>query len=320
MFQGFVGLVVLATSAVASPVLKPTPLGDESYAETYTAVASLEDGSFILMQLLFTNAGFGDRKGACRALWVPPGRPGINANANVDRNDWSYNATQDRLTVGPCELSASSGGTRFSANLSDLSVTLTMQSKARSVRPPGHRIAVGDDFHESDIVVARADATVTLKAGAKTLKQNGAAHLDHSRSNTLLPKAASCWMRFRGFWGAAPALVQVRIPPQGNTPQAWTWPVASPSPSTASASSVQVGKTAKGLPSLTVGDYALEATSKVYRYRPTEAYGALGRLAAPLIGDPTTTTYQAQGTGPGGQEISGILETLEVVERGCQVQ
>ncbi|MEE2752166.1 MAG: hypothetical protein VX519_12110 [Myxococcota bacterium] len=320
MFQGLIGLVALGTSAVASPVLKPTPIGDESYAETYTAVASLKDGSFVLMQLLFTNAGFGDRKAACRALWVPPGGTGINANANVDRNEWSYDTNKNALNVGPCDLASSSGGTRFSANLSDLSVTLQMQSKAHSVKPPGHRIAVGSDFHESDIVVARADATVTLRAGGKTLKQSGAAHLDHSRSNTLLPKAASCWMRFRGFWGAEPALVQVRMPPQNRPPKAWTWPMANAAPSAASAATVQVGKTAKGLPSLTVGDYALEATAKVYRYRPTEAYGALGRLAAPLIGDPTTTTYQAQGTSPGGAEISGILETLEVVEGGCRVQ
>jgi len=320
MFLGFVGLAALCATAFAGPVLQPTPIGDESYAETYTAVASLEDESFILMQLLFTNAGFGDRKAACRALWVPPGGTGINANANVDRSEWSYDAEKNALTVGSCQLSASGEETRFSANLKGLSVILKMQSKPQSVQPPGHRIAVGGDFHESDIVVARADASVTLKANGKTLKQNGAAHLDHSRAKILLPKAADCWMRFRGFWGDAPSLLQVRIPPGSKKFQAWTWALSSPQPSAAPSSSVQIGKTAQGFPSLRAGEYSLEATNKVYRYRPTEAYGALGRFAAPFIGDPTTTTYRATATGPGGETITGILETLEVVEGGCKVQ
>jgi len=320
MFQVLIALAALTTSAIAGPILQPDPLDDESYAETYTAVASLDDGSFVLMQLLFTNAGFGDRRGACRALWVPPGQSGINGSENADRDEWSYDSAKDTLTVGPCHLGASAGGLRFSAKLSEISATLDIQSRAQSVQPPDHRIVVGGDFHESDIVVSRADVKATVKAGGKTLVQNGAVHLDHSRSNTLLPKVAGCWMRFRGFSGAAPALLQVRIPPQGKVSKAWTWPLANPAPATVDSSGVQFGKTSAGLPKLTVGGYAVEPTKTVYRYRPTEAYGALGKLAAPWIGDPTTTTYSATATDPAGAQIAGILEVSEIVENGCDVQ
>ena len=35
---------------------------DESFSESFTAIADLRDGTYILLQLLFSNAGFGDYK------------------------------------------------------------------------------------------------------------------------------------------------------------------------------------------------------------------------------------------------------------------
>ena len=87
----------------------------------------------------------------------------------------------------------------------------------------------------------------------------------------------------------------------------------------------QVSRTAteSGLPSLSIGDAAvpvqLDANRQLYRYRPTESYGALGKLAAPWIGDPTTTTYRAKAT-IGDGTAKGILEVLEVAEPGCGFQ
>ena len=52
---------------------------------------------------------------------------------------------------------------------------------------------------------------------------------------------------------------------------------------------------------------------------PTEAYGAVGKLAAPWIGDPTTTTYAASADGPTGR-LTGILEVSEIVDGGCRRQ
>ena len=320
MFHGLLAFVALVASAVAGPALQPSPIDDESYAETYTAVASLEDGSFVLMQFLFTNAGFGDRKGACRALWVPPGKTGINASANASKSEWAYDGSKRTLTVGPCHLGAFGDGLRFVANLDGLSITLQMKGKARTIRPPDNRINVGDGFYESDIVVARADAKATIRAGGKTLIKSGAVHLDHSRSNTLLPKVASCWMRFRGFSGAEPTLLQVRLPAGSAAPKAWSWPLSTAAPAAVPSSAVKVGKASGGMPQFTVGAYAVKPTRTVYRYRPTEAYGALGKLAAPWIGDPTTTTYRASATGPAGVQITGILEVSEIVENGCRAQ
>ena len=74
-----------------------------------------------------------------------------------------------------------------------------------------------------------------------------------------------------------------------------------------------------GMPGMTVGSHAVKATGMIYRYRPTEAYGAVGKLAAPWIGDPTTTTYAASADGPTGR-LTGILEVSEIVDGGCRRQ
>lgn len=133
---------LIVHAALAAP-LEPVPMSDETYAETYTAVASLEDSSFVLLQLLFTNAGFGSGRGGCRALWVPPGQSGINTSQNGDRGDWSYDAAASTLTVGDCSLGPATEGLRFSAALPELSVELTLAGvSARSVSVPDGRISV----------------------------------------------------------------------------------------------------------------------------------------------------------------------------------
>ena len=203
--------------------------------------------------LLFTNAGFGDGRGGCRALWVPPGQAGVNDSESGGRGDWSYDPATDRLTVGPCSLGAEAGGLRFRAALPALTVDMTIQSAAGSARPPDHRVPVGDAFHESDLVVPWAQVAATLQVeGGEAVTQTGAVHLDHSRSNTLLPKVAGCWMRFRGFFGPAPILLQVRVPPDGAAPTGWAWPLSEGAATAVDAGGITLGATDAGLPLLTV--------------------------------------------------------------------
>ena len=106
-------LLLLAGSfgvaAEAAPALEPQPLANESYGEAYTAISALDDGSYALLQLMFTNAGVGSRKAVCRALWVPPGKPGINASTQLSSKEWSYDAATDTLTAGDCSLGVTDG-------------------------------------------------------------------------------------------------------------------------------------------------------------------------------------------------------------------
>ena len=81
-------LGLLVGTVWALPNLQPKFTGDESFAESYTAIVDLEDGTYILAQILFTNAGFGDQKAGCRALVVPKGTGGVNASLQLDAGEW----------------------------------------------------------------------------------------------------------------------------------------------------------------------------------------------------------------------------------------
>ena len=144
-------MFALTLSAALAAPLQPSPMSDETYAETFTAVASLEDGSFVLLQLLFTNAGIGSNRGGCRALWVPPGQAGINTSQNVDRDEWAYDAGAAQLKVGDCALKSTASGLQFTAALPDLSADMTLSGvSAQTVRPPDSRISVKGNVYESD--------------------------------------------------------------------------------------------------------------------------------------------------------------------------
>ena len=309
-------MFALTLSAALAAPLQPSPMSDETYAETFTAVASLEDGSFVLLQLLFTNAGIGSNRGGCRALWVPPGQSGINTSQNVDRDEWSYDAGASQLTVGDCLLRSTESGVQFTANLPELSADLTLSGvSARSVRPPDSSISVKNNVYESDLIVPWARASVSIRSGGQSKTLSGHAHLDHSRSNTLLPEVADCWMRFRGFSGGSPLLLQVRVPPEGDA-VGWAWPLSDAAPHAVSAADLTASLSSSGSPTLTVDGITVTPRAQIYRYRPTESYGTLGRLAAPWIGDPTTTTYSASAAVDGGT-VRGILEVSQITADAC---
>ena len=156
-------------------ILRPQLLKSESYGESFTAVAELSDGTYVLAQYVFTNAGFGDGKGACRALVVRPGQPGVNDAVRVSRDKWSYSESEYRLTVDQCELSAVEGRTRFLAQTKKVTVDLNLAAMPSSVQPPGHRVSVDDEFYDAEILIPWANATakVTTASGTSELKGTG---------------------------------------------------------------------------------------------------------------------------------------------------
>ena len=297
-------------SAHAS-LLKPKLMDSESYGETWTAIADLEDGTYVLLQYVFTNAGMGDGKGACRALVVPPGKKGHNAATRVDRDEWSYNSAKKSLKVGACTLSSSGGRTTFSARAGKLSVRLTLREGLKRVRPPGHRVRVDDDFFEAEVLVPWADATADVKApGYSKRGVAGKGFLDHTRSTAMPPDVASKWFHFRGFHGGSPAIVKLRLAPKAGSPSGWIWQSGEAKPSKVSGAKLRGGK--GGKPSASMkglgGSCKVAATKKLFTYKPAEAYGVLGKMATTFIGETTTTTWRATLTKPDGTKVQGILE------------
>lgn len=300
-----------AAQATYAEPFKPNPISDESYGESFTAIADLSDGSYVLLQYVFTNAGFGDGKAACRGLVVRPGEPGENAALRVDRDEWSYSKEGSQLKVGACVLSSAQGRTRFRVKTKELSIDLTLSATPKRTKPPGHHIKVDDDeFYESELLIpwANAEVKVNAKSGRATL--SGMGYLDHSRSNTRLPKVAARWLRFRGFQGSKRVLLELRDDPSGKV-SGWRWVEGEAKPSPVQLGGLKVKASLKEV-SVALSSLSLKTSSLIYRYRPAKEWGVLGRLAKPWVGDPETRTFKATLTLPDGQTVSGILEHAQI--------
>jgi hypothetical protein len=304
-------------SLLAAPLsLVPTPLSDESYGESYTAVAHLDNGTYILLQLLFTNAGFGSDKGACRALVVPKGQKAIHGALRGEREDWSFDAANNELRVMTCALKATGSGTVFSANIEGVNVRLETQTPMKRVYPPKRRLVFSGGMFEADVRLpwVKVEAKISGK-GLRGAGGKGRLYLDHTRSNAMMKDVASAWIRFRGFHGKSRMLIQVRVPDEGTKPEGWMWKEGSPKPaSLPQGKSTRTKKGGKEGLRVTLEGSAGEVTSSrlIFTYRPVEEYGFIGTLAKAIVGNPVIRTYEAQWEAVDGTQIQGILETLDM--------
>lgn len=294
--------------AVAGDVFKPVSTGDESYGETFTAFADLEDGSYLLLQFLFTNAGFGDGKAACRLLSVPKGTSGSNSSINASSSEWQH--TTNSLTINDCKLSTSGGKTTFTAKTDKGSASVTFAAAPKRHVPPKHKLTAGKEFWEGDLLIPFASVTATMNG--KNL--SGKAQLDHTRSNTLLPKVSKRWIRYRGFYGEAPIMLQIHDSPTGKRS---AWIFYKGQFTTVANSDLQLSKVNGSGVVISVktaaGTLSIETSAKIYEYKPTEAYGALGSLAQPWVGNPVTTTWRATSTLE-ETTIKGIVEVAAITD------
>ena len=279
----------------------PKNSGEESYSETYTAFVDLKDGNYILVQFLFTNAGFGNNKAGCRILVVPKEGKSSNSSGNYDKKKWSF--SNNKLSVGPCSLEEKSGETVFIAQSKDAYVELSMNAKIQPPSLSDARIRAGKGFYEHDLLIPHAQAQVSYQYNGIKKQGKGWAQLDHTRSNLVLPKVAKGWFRFRGFRSSQPVLAQYRISPK-NTDHAWLYEQNSKKV----VDVLDVQKTDKGAVfKVSGGNLSVTLLEQLYLYEPVKSYGAMGSVAKHFIGNPKTYTYRAKAT-YNGMEIQGIVE------------
>ena len=197
----------------------------------------------------------------------------------------------------------------FYAKTNEANAKVTFEASPKSVRSPDHKIIPKKgEYYEGDLLIPWSNISATYTVGGVSKNGAGKAQLDHSRSNTLLPKVATGWYRFRGFNGEKPIMFQVRITPAG-AKKGW-YLQSDGTPQSIGGSKITISKSA-GKPTLKVqlpdGMLEVDVDSTLYVYKPTEAYGALGSLAKPWVGNPVTTTYRASGTNS-GVPVKGTLE------------
>lgn len=321
---------LLLGAAPASP-LAPTLLPDETYGETFTAVADLEGGAYVQVSLTISNLGPGDAHALCRFLVIEPRMKPWLAADRFDRAQWhADDGPAPRLIIGPC--SATAGKTLdITAALDGGQIHLVLDAPPSPVEPPEHRLPIGESFYESEILVPWARATLVVsRPGQPPRRLSGAGYADHSRSTALPSKIGRLWIRFRAL-GTPGALVLVRYPPQGE-PRGYAWSRGAAQPE--ALRHVKIGrrdpKAARaGGDAARRGDdetnpapewrvlletqphatWKIGSKDLIYRDAPVESHGLIGPLLKSLIGNPVTYTYHAELEITGSkQPIPGILE------------
>ena len=198
------GLLLSALFLAAAPArgpLSPSPVDDEFYGETFSAIADLEGGDYLLLQVAISNLGPGDRRGICRLLHVDPKGKSFTNGAHYDEDEWRHEP--GRLTVGPCSMTAQDG-LRFFTKVGEAKelaeVSLSLSRAPTPTTPPNNRVEVDGGFYEMELLVPNAPATAKISLpGAPTRTLKGHGFVTHSRATALPSKIAKRWVRFRAL-------------------------------------------------------------------------------------------------------------------------
>ncbi len=305
--------LLLASTAVAGDVLRPTWESGEYYGESFTFIADLDDGSYVHLTLGVTNMGPGSSHGVCRAVVVRPGRPRWEDHERTASDAWRYRPsarTAERLTVGPCGAwNGSASGIEVA--LGGGRVRLDFAEPLVPVEPPGALLHIGDAQYRSDLLAYRVPVKAVLALpGEAAVQLAGGGYADHSRSDVSPKDLARRWIRFRALRGDRGLLVLGRESREGRFEPVWC---AQALPAFTVLPGFRLERSAAaGVPAFRAeleGDgLVLRSGALLFRDAPVESLGVLAPLVRPFVGNPVTYVYRAVATRPGGEELAGILE------------
>jgi hypothetical protein len=313
--------LLLALPAVAGP-LQPRPEPSDTWNESFSFQADLEDGSYVWAQLSFTNMGPGSGTGLCRVLVRRPGRAPFQAQTRVGREGWAYapedSTGTDRLELdqGLCAAhGGASPGLRIA--LDGQRVQLSFGQPLLPTVPPGGEVRVPSGrYYRSELLLPFGDVRVLLEgkrvAGAEGQVEqlSGGAYVDHSRSTVKPAELASRWVRFRALRASPRTLLLAREAPDGSLGHAYLWEEGS---APLALSQLSLSRVGEGSASGWLADFAeagaVSATALVHRAAPVKELGrVLGSLLRPLLGSPVTYTHRAVLQRRGAAPLPGLLE------------
>ena len=162
-------LIMTASICLLAPTfanglsLKPKFESSERFGETFTAAFHGDDNSVFLFQFIFSNAGFGDGKAACRLLSIPKGINASNHMLRLDEDEWAYRAHSNTLDLKKCTLTSDSGGMQFQAQHGDLKATLKSRTPLNPLQIPS--LKPNDGFYEAEVLLKGAPASVSWSSG-----------------------------------------------------------------------------------------------------------------------------------------------------------
>ena len=280
-------------------LLEPRLEKDELFAESFFALADLEDGTYVKVQLGISNAGPGDGKGLCRLTVIDAKAKSWSAQEIVEQGKWRWeHQPAPRLTMGPCEAVVNDGLT-VRAQVGGGTFEMKLEGDPAKARQHLSRVDVGDAFYELEVLLPWAPARVKLaRPGEAPRELAGHGYSDHSRSTVLPSRLAERWVRFRALRGGDTRLLLVRFPAGGGAGQGWLWPEKVGQRGDVRDVDVQSRGPAKAKEWRVLfegagGPWRITSTQLLERHAPVEEQGMLGAVVRKLIGNPVTYTYRA---------------------------
>lgn len=294
----------LALLLIATAPLTPAPMDDELYGETYSWMADLDDGTYVLAQMAVTNLGPGDETGVCRVIVVADG---ATHSSGATHDAWKK--IDGGFATGPCQLRAGDGVTMH-VETGEATVDIATKSAAKSQRPRTGRVQTDGGDYEIEILAAGHPVTVTLSLDGKKRSHTGRSFMNHSRTNALPATVARRWVRFRAVRTEQPVVVHLRLPPNGGA-TGFVLGNEDPVPiRDAKLGSRGSGDRRAYRARLKTAKSRHQITTKgppLFRDAPLEKYGWVGRLLGHVLGNPVTFTYR--GTiESGGRKVDGVVE------------
>jgi hypothetical protein len=298
-----------AAPAVANGLLQPAELPSDEYAETFTFVADLDDGTYVQLQLAVTNLGPGSGIGLCRALVKRPAEAAWTRHERRGRSGWSYGARADGevLSVGGC--SARSGAqTVVRAALGGRSVELTFPGPLFELAPPTV-IRVRDREYRAWVLQAFTPVTARLEGFRVPGPQPGGGYADHSRTTVPAGALGRRWVRFRALRPPNRLLMLARELPDGRWDPAWIWRQGE-APRPLAGVELLRARGAGGAWSVALRDGPATDTvstgQRLFRHAPLDDLGPLAWVVKAVMDVPVTTTYRATLAAPAPAD--GVLE------------
>ena len=309
-------VLTLPWMAGAGAVLEPLPSTNDNYAESFSFMADLDDGTFVAAQFSVTNLGPGSRHGICRATVVRPGRKPWSPQTKLDSDEWGYDAATSTLKMGPCTLHAGAG-TFISVPLDNGLVNLAFTEPPSPQSPPGSELTLDNARYRHEVLVPFSPVKVSLRLpGAEAPRElSGGGYGDHSHATVAPAKLALSWVRFRAVRGGANVVLLAREGFDGSFTPSYLLTASGTQPlqrfelhrkQEGDSNSKTAGWDAEL--SGAGGPVTLRSTSLLLRSAPVQDLGLLGSLVKPVVGSPVTYIMRAVLARPGQPEVEGIME------------
>ena len=173
------------------------------YIEQYSFDAKIKGGYDFWFQIVLSNMGVANGKGAVQVHFKPKGGKKIKAGGTFDRSKWSYKKDGDKLVMDL-------GGNHFEGNgdtwsghfeTDKFDADIKIKNAVSPWRPGGGTAYYGgkDKYYDINILTPRGtfELDVTLKSTGEKTHLTGAIYGDHSVSNLAPNHQARRWVKMR---------------------------------------------------------------------------------------------------------------------------